>query len=178
MHQFANTETNTRIKLVLGDITKINCDAIVNATNSSLLGGSGVDGAIHKAAGAELMEECRVHNGCDPGEAKITGAYNLPCKKVIHTVGPIWVGGHKDEHSLLASCYRNSLEMASKNDIKTIAFPGISTGTYRFPEDQAVRIAINEVRRFLSRNPRPEQVIFVAFTEISFKLYQKILLNE
>lgn len=178
MHQSANTEANTRIKLVLGDITKVNCDAIVNAANTTLLGGSGVDGAIHKAAGTKLLEECRSHNGCDTGEARITGGYNLPCKYVIHTVGPIWVGGHRDEHLLLASCYRRSLEIARENDIISIAFPNISTGAYRFPKDQAASIAINEVKRFLSRNRTPEEVIFVAFTDTNFKVYQKILRDE
>jgi O-acetyl-ADP-ribose deacetylase (regulator of RNase III) len=137
-----------KVELIKGDITKLHVDAIVNAANTSLLGGGGVDGAIHRAAGKELVHECRMLNGCKTGDAKITKGYNLPAKFVIHTVGPVWNGGNKKEEELLASCYRRSLEVAEQNDIKSIAFPCISTGIYRFPMEKAAEIAMREVDNF------------------------------
>ena len=163
------------IKVVKGDITSVRCDAIVNAANSTLLGGGGVDGAIHRAAGPGLLDECRTLNGCQVGEAKITGAYNLPARFVIHTVGPVWVGGHRDEHILLASSYKNTLKLAAGHKCKSIAFPNISTGAYRFPEDQAAMIAIREVKRFLNRTEEPPEIIFVTYTETNYKLYKDLL---
>lgn len=166
---------NPALEVYLGDITKVDSDAIVNAANRSLLGGGGVDGAIHKAAGPQLLEECRKLNGCETGDAKITGGYNLKAKYVIHTVGPVWYGGNSNERELLASCYRNSLALAAEHKIKTIAFPGISTGVYRFPADQAAEIAVNETARFLEKNTYPKKVIFVAFRTDDFDLYRRIL---
>ena len=165
----------TRIRLTRRDITTIECDAIVNAANSTLLGGGGVDGAIHRAAGPGLKDECRSIGGCPVGEARLTGAYNLPAKHVIHTVGPLWVGGHRDEHMLLASCYRESMKLAAENGLRSIAFPNISTGVYRFPADQAAEIAVTEVTRFLSHHPEPIEIIFVLFTSENYMLYKKAL---
>lgn len=164
-----------RIDLVKGDITMLDVDAIVNAANSSLLGGGGVDGAIHKAAGPELYSECQELKGCETGKAKITRGYNLKARHIIHTVGPVWYGGYKDEPELLASCYLSSLELARVNKIKTIAFPGISTGIYGFPKDLAALIAVNETKRFLNRHSYPEKVLFVAFNDDSFETYRKLL---
>ncbi|HUS87093.1 MAG TPA: O-acetyl-ADP-ribose deacetylase [Bacteroidales bacterium] len=164
-----------RIILLKGDITTIDTDAIVNAANESLLGGGGVDGAIHRAAGPGLLNECRKLNGCKTGDAKITAGYNLPSSIVIHTVGPIWHGGHRDEHTLLASSYRRSLEIAREKNIRSIAFPNISTGVYGFPADQAALVAIREVRRFLENNSMPEEVVFVTFSDENYNLYQKSL---
>ena len=165
------------IELVKGDITGIEVTAIVNAANHSLLGGGGVDGAIHRAAGPALLDECIGLNGCNTGEARITKGYNLPAKYIIHTVGPVWTGGMNNEHALLASCYQESLKLAKEYNIKTIAFPGISTGVYGFPKDQAAFIAITETKRFLKKNHVPEKVYFVAFDEESFNCY-KILLDK
>jgi len=164
-----------RIELVKGDITSLKADAIVNAANKSLLGGGGVDGAIHKAAGPDLLAECKTLNGCETGQSKITGGYRLKAKYIIHTVGPVWYGGLYDETILLASCYQTSLALAKENKIKTIAFPGISTGVYRFPKDLAALIAVNETRRFLSKNSFPERVIFVAYNDDNYETYRKLL---
>ena len=138
------------IEVLQGDITKLEIDAIVNAANRSLLGGGGVDGAIHRAAGRSLLEECRTLNGCETGRSKITKGYNLPAKYVIHTVGPVWSGGNKQERELLKSCYQTALELARKNNIKTIAFPSISCGVYRFPIEEACKIAISTVKEYLN----------------------------
>ncbi|WP_213975309.1 O-acetyl-ADP-ribose deacetylase [Tepidanaerobacter acetatoxydans] len=164
-----------KIQVVLGDITKTKVDAIVNAANNTLLGGGGVDGAIHRAAGPELLEECRKLNGCKTGEAKITKGYKLPAKYVIHTVGPVWQGGNANEDELLASCYRNSLELAVKNGIKTIAFPSISTGAYRFPLNRASKIAMREILNFLKDNGSIEKVYMVCFDEKTMKAYTEAL---
>lgn len=159
------------IELLKGDITKLEVDAIVNAANRSLLGGGGVDGAIHRAAGPELLEECRTLNGCGTGEAKITEAYRLPARHVIHTVGPVWRGGNSDEEKLLRNCYLNSLTLASEYGLKTIAFPNISTGIYHFPKELAAEIAIHSVKEFLQSHNLPEKVIFVCFDEENYRIY-------
>jgi O-acetyl-ADP-ribose deacetylase (regulator of RNase III) len=164
-----------RIELIKGDITALQVDAIVNAANSSLLGGGGVDGAIHRAAGPELLDECLKLEGCSAGEAKLTRGYNLRAGHIIHTVGPVWQGGMNDEHALLAACYQNSLKIAGEKKFKTIAFPGISTGVYGFPKDQAALIAITETKRFLKKYDCPEVVIFVAFDDENFNIYKKLL---
>lgn len=166
---------SSRISVVHADITVISCEAIVNAANSSLLGGGGVDGAIHRAAGAGLLAECRTLGGCPPGEARITAGYNLPAQWVIHTVGPVWSGGERHEDEVLAACYRNSLGLAAEKTIRSIAFPAISTGVYRFPIERAAAIAIQETRAFLSRHDLPEQVVFVCFNESARALYEALL---
>ena len=163
-----------RIELYKGDITKLKVDAIVNAANRSLLGGGGVDGAIHRAAGKQLLEECRLLNGCATGNAKITKGYNLPAKFVIHTVGPIW-SGRKEDAGLLKSCYERSLEIAVENGIKTIAFPNISTGVYRFPKEEAGKIAVKTVSDFLDKNPTIEKVIFAVFDDENYHIYKNVL---
>jgi len=160
-----------RIGIIQGDITKIEVDAIVNAANNTLLGGGGVDGAIHRAAGPELLKECRNLNGCETGKAKITKGYKLPAKYVIHTVGPIWHGGNNNEDQLLASCYRNSLQLAVENGIRTIAFPSISTGAYRFPVRRAARIAMQEISGFLEENGSIDKVFMVCFDEGTMEAY-------
>lgn len=162
------------IKTVKGDITKItNVQAIVNAANNSLLGGGGVDGAIHHAAGPELLAECRTLHGCETGEAKIIRAYNLPCDYVIHTVGPIWYGGNNDEDKLLASCYYNSMKIAVENGIRTIAFPSISTGVYCFPVERAAKIAVDTVHRFLQENPDSFDLVeWVLFNDQAASAYE------
>lgn len=163
------------IEVVEGDITTQKVAAIVNAANTSLLGGGGVDGAIHRAAGPELLAECRTLHGCPTGDAKITHGYRLPAKWVIHTVGPVWRGGNNSEDELLASCYRRSLELAIENGIRTIAFPAISTGIYGFPLERATRIAAKEVRAFLEKNGLIEKVLFVCFDRHTLDCYQKTL---
>ena len=161
-----------RMKLIWGDITEIEADAIVNAANTSLLGGGGVDGAIHHVAGDKLLEECEKLGGCETGDAKITNGYKLPARYVIHTVGPIWRGGKYNEPELLASCYRRSLELATFHGIRTIAFPNISTGIYHFPPELAADIAIQEVNNYLKEHPEIEKVIFVAYLKSNFDIYQ------
>lgn len=162
-----------RIELSREDITRLNVDAIVNAAKNSLLGGGGVDGAIHRAAGPELLTECRTLSGCPTGEARITKGYRLPTRHVIHTVGPVWNGGKQNEDVLLASCYRESLKLAQDNNCRTVAFPNISTGIYGFPKERAAKIAISTVNEFLKKNPLPEKVIFVVFDEENYRIYQQ-----
>ncbi len=164
-----------QVEIIKGDITTLDVDAIVNAANCTLRGGGGVDGAIHRAAGPELLSECEKLNGCNTGEAKITKGYKLKAKHVIHTVGPVWYGGYRDEHTLLASCYQASLRIAKDRKIKSVAFPGISTGVYGFPKDLAALIAVNETKRFLAKNSTPRKVIFVAFDDESYENYRKLL---
>ncbi|HMN17667.1 MAG TPA: O-acetyl-ADP-ribose deacetylase [Ignavibacteriaceae bacterium] len=166
---------NDKIQIHRGDITKLKVDAIVNAANTSLLGGGGVDGAIHRAAGPELLEFNRKLGGCKTGEAKISPGFNLPAKFIIHTVGPVWNGGKSNEDKLLANCYINSLKLAVENKIKTIAFPAISTGVYHFPLERATKIAVNEVKKFLEKNESIEKVIFVCFSDHDYNIYQNML---
>ena len=167
------------IQVIKGDITKMKVDAIVNAANSSLLGGGGVDGAIHRAGGPAILEDCRAirakQGGCPTGEAVITTAGNLPAKYVIHTVGPVWFNGNKGERELLASCYRNSLQLAVENGVKSIAFPNISTGIYHFPKPEAAEIAIETVQRFIANDNNLNDVFFVCFDDENYTLYKKIL---
>lgn len=160
----------TRIKIILGDITGQETDAIVNAANNSLLGGGGVDGAIHEAAGEGLLAECKTLNGCETGEAKITKGYSLPAKYVIHTVGPIWRGGNHNEKELLASCYRNCLKLAEEYKLKSIAFPSISTGAYGFPAEQAAEVALTEIIKFLRNNKAIDKVVLVCFSMKAFQI--------
>ncbi|HWQ81895.1 MAG TPA: O-acetyl-ADP-ribose deacetylase [Ignavibacteria bacterium] len=164
-----------KIKIIKGDITKRNTDAIVNAANRTLLGGGGVDGAIHRAAGKELLLECRTLNGCETGGAKITKGYNLKAKYVIHTVGPVWSGGGRGEEKLLTSCYLNSLALASENGLKSISFPAISTGVYGYPPEKAVKTAVAVVLNFLKTNSEIDTVEFVCFDDQTFLLYEQEL---
>lgn len=166
-----------RLSIHNGDITKLKVDAIVNAANKTLLGGGGVDGAIHRAAGSELLNECRKLNGCETGEAKITLGYNLPAKYVIHTVGPVWRGGNNKEAELLANAYINSLKIAAEKQFETIAFPSISTGVYSFPIDKATKIAVTETIKFLEQNKFPEKVIFCVFGKEAEEIYKEMFLN-
>lgn len=165
------------IKAVRGDITKINdVDAIVNAANRTLLGGGGVDGAIHRTAGRKLLEECRTLNGCDTGDAKLTGAYDLPCSHVIHTVGPVWHGGDHGEAELLASCYRRSLQVAAEHGIRRIAFPSISTGVYHYPVKEAAKIAVGTVAEFLEEHPDAFDVVeWVLFDDNTMQVYEQAI---
>jgi O-acetyl-ADP-ribose deacetylase (regulator of RNase III) len=163
-----------RIEIIEGDITKQEVDAIVNAANTSLLGGGGVDGAIHRAAGPGLLDETRKIGGCPTGEARVSKGYRLPAKWVIHTVGPVWAGGHKNEENLLANCYKNSLRAAVEHGVKTMAFPLISTGAYRFPLDRAAEIAMIETKEFLETDKTIEKVIFVCFGEKALKTYREV----
>ena len=168
-------ESDSKIEIIRGDITTLDVDAIVNAANRTLLGGGGVDGAIHRAAGPELLAECRALGGCEPGEAKLTRGYHLPARFVIHTVGPIWRGGKHGEARIMANCYRNSLQLAVGNDIKTIAFPAISCGAYGYPIEQAARIALETTRGFLVGNNRIDKVIFVLFSDDLYDAYRRLL---
>jgi O-acetyl-ADP-ribose deacetylase len=170
----SNQSQPARIEIVEGDIARQKVDAIVNAANTTLLGGGGVDGAIHRAAGPELLAECRTLGGCPTGEAKITKGYRLSALWVIHTVGPIWRDGRHSEDELLANCYRHSLALAARQEIKTIAFPSISTGAYHFPLERAAQIAISEVRGFQDENLRPEKVVFVCFGKEAYDLYKRL----
>jgi O-acetyl-ADP-ribose deacetylase (regulator of RNase III) len=164
-----------KIEIVRGDITKLDVDAIVNAANTTLLGGGGVDGAIHRAAGHELLAECHTLGGCEPGQAKITRGYDLPARFVIHTVGPIWRGGKRGEAQILANCYRNSLQIAVENEIKTIAFPAISCGAYGYPIKEAAQIALETTREFLASEENIDKVSFVLWDEEVYEAYHRLL---
>jgi O-acetyl-ADP-ribose deacetylase len=168
-------DPHSKIDIARGDITKFEVDAVVNAANTTLLGGGGVDGAIHRAAGPELLAECRTLGGCKAGEAKITRGYRLPAGFVIHTVGPIWRGGTHGEPETLANCYRNSLQVAVENGIKTIAFPAISCGAYGYPLQEAAQIALKTVREFLATTGQVDKVIFVVWDEHVYEAYHKLL---
>ncbi len=171
----AGPSPDDRIRLERGDITRLSVDAIVNAANSSLLGGGGVDGAIHRAAGAGLLAECRTIGGCPPGEARLTRGYRLPAGHVIHTVGPVWRGGNSGERDILASCYRSCLAIAQDQRFAAIAFPAIATGIYGFPRDEAARIAVAAVRLHLAASEVPQRVIFMCFDEATFGAYRLAL---
>jgi len=166
-----NQSIKNRIKVVEGDITKQTVDAIVNAANTALLGGGGVDGAMHRAAGPELLEECRKLGGCPTGQARITKGYKLPAKWVIHTVGPVWRDGKHGEDDSLAGCYRSSLALAEQNGVKTIAFPSISTGAYGFPMERAAHVAVTEIKTFLERKSSIEKVLLVCFGKGAFEIH-------
>jgi O-acetyl-ADP-ribose deacetylase len=166
---------NDKIAIIQGDITKLDVDAIVNAANTTLLGGGGVDGAIHRAAGPELLAECRTLGGCKPGEAKLTRGYRLPARFVIHTPGPVWHGGQRGEPKILANCYRSSLQLATENGIKTIAFPAISCGAYGYPIPDAATIAVKTARDFLETEDKIDKVIFVLWGEDIYNAYSQSL---
>jgi len=170
-----NRTWRDRMEVVLGNITHQETDAIVNAANESLLGGGGVDGAIHRAAGPRLLAECRIVGGCPTGEARITGAYELPCRHVIHTVGPVYQGGNSDEEELLASCYTESLALAEQHGLRTISFPSISTGVFGYPIAEASRVALETVRDYLQASAAIDQVCFVCFSQDDFRTYQETL---
>jgi O-acetyl-ADP-ribose deacetylase len=177
---YSSRHMTERISIIEGDITKQNDDAIVNAANTTLLGGGGVDGAIHRAAGPKLLEECRTLNGCGTGEARITKGYKLPAQWIIHTVGPVWNGGNSHEDELLRRCYSNSLSLAAEHRIRTIAFPSISTGAYGFPIERASRIALGSIMVHLSTSPLPEKITIVCFSHGDFIVYtraEKEMLN-
>jgi O-acetyl-ADP-ribose deacetylase len=169
------TNADSRIEILHGDITKLNVAAIVNAANRTLLGGGGVDGAIHRAAGPELLAECRALGGCEPGEAKLTRGYRLPARFVVHTVGPIWRGGKRGEARILANCYRNSLQLAVENEIKTTAFPAISCGAYGYPIEQAAQIALETTREFFAASGDSAKVIFALWDEDVYEAYRRLL---
>ena len=172
---YNNNNMNTAVEIVKGDITKVTADAIVNAANKTLLGGGGVDGAIHRAAGPALLAECLTLRGCETGQAKITKGYKLPARYVIHTPGPVWRGGRSNEEELLASCYRNCLRLAKEHGLKSVAFPSISTGIYAFPIEKASRIAYETVKSFLEENPDVfDRIIFVLFSDSDLEIYKKI----
>ena len=164
-----------QLELIQGDITQLKTDAIVNAANTTLLGGGGVDGAIHRQAGPGLLGECKTLGGCPTGEARITKGYQLPAKYVIHTVGPVWNGGHQDEDEFLRNCYRNSLKLAAENSIRTLAFPSISTGAYRFPKERASKIAVETVKACLLGMKGIEKVFFICFSKEDFEIYERLL---
>ena len=166
-----NKNPDSRIEIIRGDITKLEVDAIVNAANTTLLGGGGVDGAIHRAAGPQLLVECRTLGGCEPGEAKITRGYRLPARFIIHTVGPIWRGGKHGEPETLANCHRNSLRLATENRINVIGFPALSCGAYGYPIDQAARIALETTRKFLASDENINKVIFVLWDEDVYETF-------
>jgi O-acetyl-ADP-ribose deacetylase (regulator of RNase III) len=168
-------DANSRVEIFRGDITKLDVDAIVNAANTTLLGGGGVDGAIHRAAGPQLIAECRTLDGCRPGEAKITRGYRLPARFVIHTVGPVWRGGKQGEPETLANCYRNALRIGLENRIKTIAFPAISCGAYGYPVEQAARITLETTHEFLATRDQIQKVIFVVWGEDVCHAYRQFL---
>jgi len=174
----ASTSLDDRIRLERGDITRLSVDAIINAANSSLLGGGGVDGAIHRAAGAGLLAECRTIGGCPPGEARLTRGYRLPAGHVIHTVGPVWCGGNSGERDILASCYRSCLAIAEDRQFGTIAFPAIATGIYGFPRDEAAQIAVAAVRAHLAASEMPQHIVFVCFDEATLDAYRLALSPE
>lgn len=164
-----------KLNVIKGDITKLTVDAIVNAANTSLLGGGGVDGAIHRAAGSKLHAECKTLGGCQTGQAKITKGYRLPARYVIHTVGPIWQGGNKNEATLLASCYESSLNLAAAHNIKTIAFPAISCGVYGYPIEEAVKIAVTTVKKYTQQHPVFDEIVFVCFSDALYQEYNGAL---
>lgn len=164
-----------RLKLILGDITQLAVDAIVTAANESLMGGHGVDGAVHRAAGPHLFAECRTIGYCAEGDAKLTRGYNLPAKYVIHTVGPVWEGGMYDEHELLHSCYQRSLELAREQQFATVAFPCIATGAHEYPRELACQVAVDAVTHWITHEPLPQQIIFCCFEEADYELYRAAL---